>query len=57
MNKRQTDRRSSSRNIQFPIMDSEGTYIGEDRRCGLDRRKWQTESVGVSIISQIGLSI
>lgn len=54
MEKRGSDRRQASRDVVFPICDSLGVYVGEDRRSGLDRRKAETDEVAFNIIEFVG---
>lgn len=54
MEKRGSERRKASRDVVFPICDSLGTYVGEDRRSGLDRRKEATDKIAFRIIEAIG---
>jgi len=53
MNSRKSDRRKANRDIQFPMTDSAGYYIGADRRSGMDRRNKDTDSIALNITSLI----
>ena len=54
MDNRITDRRSATRNVTFPVIDSLGSCVGEDRRSGLDRRKYEEDNVIFNILDTIG---
>ena len=53
MNKRKTDRRIANRDVQFPMTDYSGSYVGADRRSGLDRRNKDIDSIAMNITSLI----
>ena len=53
MDNRRSDRRTANRDVQFPMTDSTGVYIGADRRSGLDRRNEKSDSIALSIASLI----
>lgn len=55
MNHRKTDRRKANRDIQFPITDTSGSYVGADRRSGLDRRNNDSDNVAMNITSLINM--
>ncbi len=54
MDNRIIDRRSASRNVTFPVIDSSGYNVGEDRRNGLDRRKYEEDVVIFNILDSLG---
>ena len=51
INKRITDRRSANRDIEFPLTDGSGIYVGADRRSGFDRRNSSMDEIALKIIS------
>lgn len=53
-NNRRKDRRQASRNIEFPMIDGAGSYIGDDRRSGIDRRHFKSDEVVFNILSAVG---
>lgn len=55
MLKRQTDRRKSNRDIEFPMTDNSGHYIGADRRSGFDRRNLKSDDIASKIIKLVDI--
>jgi len=53
MQERRSDRRKANRNIDFPLTDGLGAYVGADRRSGLDRRNYKSDEVALDIVSLV----
>jgi len=53
MTERKSDRRTANRDINFPLTDGSGFFVGADRRSGMDRRKFKSDEVALNIMGLI----